>query len=195
MSSTLGSSGGPRKSSVVYSLHEVGVARLLFNVDYSSFQGVLINYQGESFSLHGMPHNNAISLNNDHSAQDMMNNGDDQSAGTSFDVSVVDDETGNQFLLKRILLKVNATSSSSSSPSSSSSSINNHYASGGGSASHSPPVVCELISDSLMFRTEELLVGNRADMELRTYLNPALTGSNSTVHLGKMTINVQTSVT
>uniref|UniRef100_A0A914X822 Uncharacterized protein n=1 Tax=Plectus sambesii TaxID=2011161 RepID=A0A914X822_9BILA len=32
-------------------------------------------------------------------------------------------------------------------------------------------------------------------MELRTYLNPALTGSNSTVHLGKMTINVQTSVT
>jgi len=53
----------------------------------------------------------------------------------------------------------------------------------------------ELRSDVLQFTTDDILVGNRADKEIRTFLNPALVGRLLNVHIGPMNVEFSTAVT
>ena len=190
----------------VLSLHDAGVARLIFNSDYTSFRGVLINYQEETFAIMAeiqkdlqidMENNCSSGNSGGNSNESNMTNGVgigigivnssaadnmdfNQLPGTSFNVTLIDGETGSEFLLKKVMLTVinNNSQNHSSSPTS------NH-----------PHVICELKSDAMQFKTDEVLVGNRADVEIRSYLSPDLVGECTHVHMGTMSINFQTSVT
>lgn len=53
----------------------------------------------------------------------------------------------------------------------------------------------QLLSQSLTFKTEDLLVGARADREIRQHLShDLLIGTNQSVHVGPMWIDVTVTV-
>lgn len=52
-----------------------------------------------------------------------------------------------------------------------------------------------LQSEAIRFETEEILVGNKADIEIRSYLNPDMADSKHFLHVGQMSVNFQTALT
>lgn len=161
------------RRSTVLSLHETGTARLVFTADFNSFNGVLINAQDETFVLQSVT-SRSSSIDDDDIDQQ-------QDASTSVDVSIIDAETGNEYIVHNVRLIHTLAQHHT---------LNNHH--------HNTIVAntfVQLDSGTLHFRTDEILVGNRADIEISKYMNPTQMITGQSVHIGTMTINVQTSIT
>jgi hypothetical protein len=52
----------------------------------------------------------------------------------------------------------------------------------------------ELNSEHCRFRTDDILIGMRADMEIRQYMNVEMGATGRPVHMGKMTISFQVNI-
>jgi hypothetical protein len=158
----------------VFSLQETGTARLVFAVDFRSFHGVLINSQGETFALQSVtPIRQSSSTSDDD--DDMQQHA--STSSTTIDISIVDGETGNEYVVHNIRQTITTT--------------NNHLNNG----HHHSTNIVQLESGTLRFQADEVLVGNRADIEINKYINPTQLIGGQSVHVGTMTINVQTSIT
>jgi len=160
-------------AAAVLSLREEGIARLVFDKLYASFEGVLINEAGEVFAIRGIPtmfkKNSAEPDNGTTSLPD---------DGTKLknllpicDLYIVDEETGTNYVLKKVKVAE--------------------------CINEEDPDLCSisLKSESVSFVSAEVLVGNRADKELREYLNPSLVGKNLCIYMGPMKINFHTAIT
>jgi len=171
----------------VYSLNETGIARIIFNSDFSSFDGVLVNFHDETFQLSGRAHRPSGSSNelyqsvlaaqsqpiNMHATTsssapvDILT--DDMMSSTHeriIDMTVVEGETGNQYHVRRV--RVHTEDSNQN---------------------------VELNSEHCRFRTDDILIGMRADMEIRQYMNVEMGATGRPVHMGKMTISFQAALT
>ncbi len=165
-----------RQRQLSLSLHEVGTARLIFTRNFLCFDGALVNGNEESFIIHGRPHSSSpLILSRENSVIEMESElefSDDTFVKNVFDipsidtrrlnVTVIESETGIQYLIKNVILHVKEEGQ-----------------------------LCELRSDQITFETEEALVGDRADVELRTFLNMNLVGKGHTVHVGNMSLSFQ----
>lgn len=176
-------------------LQETGTARIVFFQDYTSLQGTLVNAKEECFALTGKPFSSSPQVISDdleilshvkrpsqgdlqrkfsegmvHSKSDIL----PQKALNVLDVPgdansrrmnvvVIENETGLEYIIKNVTLCIKE----------------------GGD-------LCELRSPQINFETEETLVGNKADVELSSFMNPDLfVGEGHTVHVGSMTISFQ----
>jgi len=159
-------------SATVLSLKEEGVARLVFDKLYTSFEGVLINGNGEVFAIRGIP---TIFKNTSAEPDTSVASTEGQSTTKSLlpicDLYVVDEETGTNYVLKKVKVAE--------------------------CISEEDPELCSisLKSDSVSFLSAEILVGNRADKELREYMNPSYVGKNLCIYMGPMKINFHTAIT
>jgi len=173
----------------MFSLHATGIARLIFHPD-QSFEGVLITEDtDETFGLVGNL-NQTLSTNENETKR-------------LVDINVTDGETGQSYIVRRVdLIKsIPEDKEIDKHHSDQPKSIENgdlavdagvsHHGHGG--SSHAPTY--ELHSEVLNFTTDEILIGNRADRDITTFLNPDLIGKQLRLYLGKMSIHFTTAVT
>lgn len=190
------------------SLHANGRARLIFRPDPTWFEGVLISEDGEeTFSITGTPNKKFLSEDNKRRL---------------VDVSITDGETGQLYIIRRVDLHPPRASADEhedvvldesdlfktlSKPQNfkalkerAEAELGLGLALDAGShtvlhdSTHEVPHY-ELRSEVLQFSTDEILIGNRADKEIRAYLNPALVGRLLNVHVGNMRVAFSTAIT
>lgn len=87
------------------------------------------------------------------------------------DIYIVDEETGTNYVLKKV--KVSECQS----------------------ADDPELTLISLKSENVTFQSTETLIGNRADVELRQYMNPGFVGKNLCVYVGPMKIDFTTAIT
>jgi len=179
-----------RSRGIVHSITEKGTARLIFDEDFGHFRGLLLNSQEESVSLTGTT---STTTTIDELVTATTKNLDPNTPTTSrMQITVVDGETGDKFCIENVAVtripKVNAITNSL-----------NYW--------------IEINHSAIKFKTKEVLIGNRADVEIQKYLGTTMysewsigngmgtlsrTGSRSIehktqVHVGSMTLNIAAS--
>lgn len=170
----------------MFSLHANGCARLIFFPDQNPLiEGVLITEDtDETFGIVGKVAN--------------------PENPTLLDINVTDGETGQLYIVRRVQLKTLDCDSGkdgdgdkanvqpqAAPPTDEADAIDTGLEPG--ALSKTPNY--ELYSDVLKFSTDEILVGNRADKDISTYLNPEWVGKKMKIHMGPMSIHFSTAVT
>ncbi|CAK5072750.1 unnamed protein product [Meloidogyne enterolobii] len=145
--------------SINTSIVEHGIARLAFHEASYSLKGLLTNDSGSTFAICGTP------------ASDVENSTDKK-----VQITVVDDETGDKFYIKDVIIKL----------------VHEE-----GIVQKSTPKI-EIDTTGIKFSSDEVLIGNRlfnylADIEIHRYLQPDSMNTESStkedrwvVHVGKM---------
>lgn len=154
----------------VVSICEVGRARLVVSPNEAGkFHAMLINDQQELLNIFGRPSADTSTSEQLQFAEPTTNGvaaGSDVSEYT-VDVTVVETETGQQATVRGVRFALDARCSE----------------------------VCRLESDAIKFKSSEVLIGARADVEVKNYFNPDLIQPGTVVHLGDMEVNIQTALT
>ncbi|KAL7078320.1 hypothetical protein ACQ4LE_001920 [Meloidogyne hapla] len=147
--------------SINTSIVEHGTARLAFHEASYSLKGLLTNNTGETYAICGTP------------ATDV-----DNSPDKKMQLIVVDDETGDKFYIKDVIIKLVHEDN--------------------GVVQKSTPKI-EIDTTGIKFMSDEVLIGNRADIEIRRFLQPdSMNGESSkqdpwVVHVGKMHLSLTAS--
>lgn len=159
-------------SRVSSSIIEKGVARIVYNEQTNSLKGILLNAEDASFSIYGS----------------VVNENGDANSLQKMRIVIVDDETGEKFHVEDVEVKlVNGESTTTTDT------LANGNGNGTVNGNGHPKL--EIETPAIKFRTEDVLIGNRADVEIRRFLDPSdpmMTPSNGrhVVHRGQMQLRV-----
>jgi len=162
--------GRPRLRRIIHQLTEKGTARLIYDEECRTLRGVLLNNVQDTFSIHGKPTSSTIGT----IAEITNGSSDDgKSPSTSEDrmqITIVDGETGDKYQIEDVTIEVSELVNPITNSS--------HHA-------------VNIDHPAIKFQTKEVLIGNRADVEISQFIDPELSPiSSKKVLIGNMTLKV-----
>ncbi|KAI1719666.1 hypothetical protein Ddc_08887 [Ditylenchus destructor] len=167
---------------IVHSLTESGLARLIFDEDFGHFRGILLNSREESVSLTGTLSKKFPTATIEELLPVSNGKKDPSRASTSkMQIIVVDGETGDKYCIENVTV----------------STITKKH-----EITNASQIWVEINHPAIKFKTEEVLIGNRADVEIQKYLDPTTqlvrmssrSSEHNRVYVGTMVVNVVASV-
>ncbi|KAI6222872.1 hypothetical protein M3Y99_01491700 [Aphelenchoides fujianensis] len=156
----------PRLRRIIHQLFEQGTARLVVDETFQSIHGVLLNQNEDTFGIHGRVVNPAAT----HTTDTIENAVETTTGSTEMRVNIVDCETGDRYTIENV--RVN-------------------FAELVNEITGSIHVTLCIDNAAIKFRTQEVLIGNRADVEIAQYIDPKLSPNGTKkVLIGPMTLRV-----
>jgi len=178
---------------IVYSVAECGTARIVLDCDLNRFHGCLLTDSEDSVAINGrtaspLPEEESSA----HSSSDRSNtnplteeSGPPTTLYRLMRVNVVDGETGDKFTIENVQIKLVPKVQE---------------------VTNTVQYWMEINHSTIKFSTSEILIGNRADVEIQRYLDPRpllrshsrsanhtmkhASGDHRSLHMGQMTLRV-----